>query len=368
MTPFLVAAFYLWAGISCQAALTELDTYSLQEFDKLVRQRLLFMVVDHINDSISAQRQMQNDCISLVNHTVDNCQSCKVHLFLDGNPLEQVIPIVYESAVSALELLNDIANTVATPESIEFLGKQATKLANDIGSVAENVGNSLLGGAESALYSSIGGLKDFGDTVTSLTSTIGNTLNSLAGSLDHVVTDQIEGSLSHVGSGVVTGVKDTWNNIASGATDVANSLSSGVKGAVSTIGGGISSIGHSLSHVFGRKRSACSDCDKINSSNITEIIFNVCGPGFIRRQKNVLDKILHMRDVYSAAVNSTIIQKVEYDPTSIDVTHGVQFQVAFITYTINGQSRRYRLALPFRLTDLQTTSWGATVEIWTSYV
>lgn len=83
--------------------------------------------------------------------------------------------------------------------------------------------------------------------VTSLTSTIGNTLNSLAGSLDHVVTDQIEGSLSQVGSGVVTGVKDTWNNIASGATDVANSLSSGVKGAVNTIGGGISSIGHSLS-------------------------------------------------------------------------------------------------------------------------
>lgn len=60
--------------------------------------------------------------------------------------------------------------------------------------------------------------------------------------------------------------------------------------------------------------------------------------------------------------------KVEYDPTSIDVTHGVQFRVVYITYTINGQSRRYSPALPFHLTDLPTMAWGTAMEIFKFYV
>ena len=49
----------------------------LSEFDKLVRQNLVFMVVDRVNDSISVQRNLQNDCASLVNHTADNCRECQ---------------------------------------------------------------------------------------------------------------------------------------------------------------------------------------------------------------------------------------------------------------------------------------------------
>lgn len=374
MTPFLVAAFHLLlAGTSCQAALTELDAYSLQEFDKLVRQNLVFMVVDRVNGTISEQRQMQHDCASLVNHTADNCKSCERahHTPTNhqvGNPLEQVIPIILEPTVSAGKFLEHVANTVASPESLKLLGKKATKLVNDIGSVAQNAGSSLLDGAKSAYYSSINGLKDFGNKLTSLTSDIGTSLKSAAGSLDHLFTDQIGGSLSNVGTGLVDGAKDVWGSISSGATDVANSISSGAKDVVDTIGSGISSIGHSIGHIFGRKRSACPDCDKINSQNGDEIVSNVCGSDFMTRHNAVLTEINHMRDIYSAAVNTTIIQKVEYDPTSIDVTHGVQFKVVYITYTINGQSRRYRPASPLRLTDLPTMAEGVSMEIYESYV
>lgn len=61
-----------------------------------------------------------------------------------------------------------------------------------------------------------------------------------------------------------------------------------------------------------------------------------------------------------------LLFQVEYDPTSIDVTHGVQFKVVYITYTINGQGRRYRPASPLRLTDLPTMAEGVSMEIYES--
>lgn len=63
-----------------------------------------------------------------------------------------------------------------------------------------------------------------------------------------------------------------------------------------------------------------------------------------------------------------LLFQVEYDPTSIDVTHGVQFKVVYITYTINGQSRRYKPVSPLRLTDLPTMAEGVSMEIYESYV
>lgn len=78
-------------------------------------------------------------------------------------------------------------------------------------------------------------------------------MKSAAGSLDHLFTDQIGGSLSSVGTGLVDGAKDVWSSISSGATDVANSISSGAKDVVNTIGSGISSIGHSIGRMYRQK-------------------------------------------------------------------------------------------------------------------
>lgn len=116
-------------------------------------------------------------------------------------------------------------------------------------------------GAKSAYYSSINGLKDFGNKLTSLTSDIGTSLKSAAGSLDHLFTDQIGGSLSNVGTGLVDGAKDVWGSISSGATDVANSISSGAKDVVNSIGSGISSIGHSIGRKYRQKESIVSISD-----------------------------------------------------------------------------------------------------------
>ena len=62
------------------------------------------------------------------------------------------------------------------------------------------------------------------------------------------------------------------------------------------------------------------------------------------------------------------IFKVEYDPTSIDVTHGVQFRVVYITYTINGRSQRYAPSSPLRLTDLPTMAESVSMEVYENYV
>ncbi|XP_061166035.1 uncharacterized protein LOC133174959 [Saccostrea echinata] len=367
----LIVFHFLLAGFLCQAALTELDAYSLKEFDKLVRQNLVFMVVDRVNDSITAQRQMQYDCASLVNHTADNCKSCEAHTpdnHQVSNPLDVVLPVILQPSLSAGKLLNFVASTVTSNQAVKLLGKQTTKLVHDIGSVAENAGKTLLGGAKDAFYTSVNGLKQLGDKLTSLTSDIGSSLNGAVGDLGHLFTDQIGGSLQNIGSGLVSGAKDLLNNIASGATDVASGIASGAKDVAHSISSGISSIGHHIGHIFGRKRSACPNCDKINSKNSEEIITNVCGSEFMSRHNAILTEINHMRDIYSSAVNSTIIQKVEYDPTSIDVTHGVQFKVVFITYTVNGQTRRYAPASPLRLTDLPSMSESVSMEIYESYV
>lgn len=110
-------------------------------------------------------------------------------------------------------------------------------------------------GAKSAYYSSINGLKDFGNKLTSLTSDIGTSLKSAAGSLDHLFTDQIGGSLSNVGTGLVDGAKDVWGSISSGATDVANSISSGAKDVINNVGSGLSSISHSVGRKYKHKES-----------------------------------------------------------------------------------------------------------------
>ncbi|XP_062607939.1 uncharacterized protein LOC134269751 [Saccostrea cucullata] len=374
MSKHLLVVFeFLLAGISCQAALTELDAYSLQEFDKLVRQNLVFMVVDRVNDSITAQSQMQYDCASLVNHTADNCRSCEgAHHTPDNhrvsNPLDVVLPVILEPSLSAGKLLDFVASTVTSSPAIKLLGKKTTKLVHDIGSVAENAGKTLLGGAKDAFSTSVSGLKQLGDKLTSLTSDIGSSLKGAVGDLGHLFTDQIGGSLQNIGSGLVSGAQDLLNNIASGATDVANGIASGAKDAVHSISSGISSIGHHIGHIFGRKRSACPSCDKINSKNSDEIVTNVCGSEFMSRHNAILTEIDHMKDIYSSAVNSTIIQKVEYDPASIDVTHGVQFKVVFITYTINGHTKRYAPTSPLRLTDLPSMSESVSMEIYESYV
>ena len=105
-------------------------------------------------------------------------------------------------------------------------------------------------GAKSAFYSSVGGLKDFGDKLTSLTSDIGSSLKDAAGTLDHLFTDQIGGSITDIGSNLVDGAKDLFNNIGSGATDVANSISSGANQVVDKISSGLSSIGHSIGRKY----------------------------------------------------------------------------------------------------------------------
>nr|XP_022318737.1 uncharacterized protein LOC111121663 [Crassostrea virginica] len=374
MSPFFIVTFHaLLAGFSCQAALTELDGYSLQEFDKLVRQNLVFIVVDRVNDSISVQRNLQNDCASLVNHTADNCRECQQAHHTPSNhqvsnPIDAVLPTILQPSLSAGKLLEFVASTVTSAESIKLLGKKATKLVNDIGSVAKNAGESLLDGAKSAFYSSVGGLKDFGDKLTSLTSDIGSSLKDAAGTLDHLFTDQIGGSITDIGNNLVDGAKDLFHNIGSSATDVANSISSGANQVVDKISSGLSSIGHSIGHIFGRKRSACPDCDKINSHNGEEVVTNVCGSDFMTKHNAILTDIKHMQDIYSSAVNTTVIQKVEYDPTSIDVTHGVQFRVVYITFTINGRSQRYAPSSPLLLTDLPTMAESVSMEVYENYV
>lgn len=50
-------------------------------------------------------------------------------------------------------------------------------------------------GAKSAYYSSINGLKDFGNKLTSLTSDIGTSLKSAAGSLDRSTQNMAEAKL-----------------------------------------------------------------------------------------------------------------------------------------------------------------------------
>ncbi|XP_048761019.1 uncharacterized protein LOC125670102 isoform X2 [Ostrea edulis] len=285
-----------------------------------------------------------------------------------SNPLDLVLPMLLQPSLSTGKLLDFVAKTVTSTQAIKLLGKQTTKLVHDVGSVAKNAGNTLLSGAKSVFDTSLSSLKGLGDKLTSLTSDIGSSLNGAVGNLGHLFTDQIGGSLQHVGTGLVNGAKDVMNNLAHGATDVANNIAHGAKDVVDSVSSGLSSIGHHLGHIFGRKRSACPDCDRINSQNSAEIVSNVCGSDFMTRHNAILTEINHMQQVYSSAINATVIQKVEYDPTSIDVTHGVQFRIVHITYTINGQTKRFTSSSPLRLTDLPTTSESVSMEIYESYV
>ena len=65
-----------------------------------------------------------------------------------SNPIDAVLPTILQPSLSAGKLLEFVASTVTSAESIKLLGKKATKLVNDIGSVAKNAGESLLGNVE----------------------------------------------------------------------------------------------------------------------------------------------------------------------------------------------------------------------------
>ncbi|KAK3091273.1 hypothetical protein FSP39_018511 [Pinctada imbricata] len=320
-------------------------------------------VVERVNDSIALQKSMQTTCAGKINTTSSTCQQCvKAHPQQpapSGNKVEQVFSTVFLPAVKTGNLLKFLADTAGQEVVVKLFGKNIEKLGKALGSTAQQAGGLLLGGAKDLVGSVGDAFKDLGGKLTSLTSDIGHGLDNFASSVSNFG-HGFEHSLQNIGNSLTNGATDAANAIAHTAENVGKQISHGVE----NIG---HSIGHAIGHIFGR-RSVCPNCDKIEGKSSQQIIDGICGSDYMTKQNGVITEINHMQNIYSASVNTTIIHKVEYDPTSIDTSQGVQFTKVFITYTVDGKPIRFSSGAHLRLTDLPTMSESLSMEIYEAYV
>ncbi|XP_033753099.1 uncharacterized protein LOC117336593 [Pecten maximus] len=343
----------------CAGALVPLDDFSTTSLDKLVRKKLMFMIVNQLNETVEIQDSLKHQCEVKINSSIDQCNACakSQNTAPPTGVLGAVLPTLMKPVVLAAGVVKDIEGSLESAVSV--LGDKTTDFVKDVGSVAKHAGDSLIDGVSDITNDALHGLTHFGDELAGLAGDLGHGLESAVHGLESGTLDfgnAIAGGLDNIGEQLA--------HSAQGALDGVNHLGHQIEHAGSSVGHAISNIGHAIGGIFG-KRSACPICDTLNTKARTpdDILNDVCGANEIHRQRAATALLTKMKAIYDTAVSKPIVTKVEYDPTSIDVTSGVAFKTVYVTYTITSTSTRYQSRVPLRITALPVTGEALGVEI-----
>ncbi|XP_060080105.1 uncharacterized protein LOC132559495 [Ylistrum balloti] len=357
-TSIRLAVLCVLIGV-CAGVLTPLDDFSTQSLDKLVRKKLMFLIVRQLNDTVEIQDSLKHQCEVKINQSIDSCNACaKSHNTVPPTGvLGVVLPALMKPVVLAAGVVKDIEGSLES--AVNVLGDKTTDFVKDVGSVAKNAGESLIDGVSDITSDALKGLTHFGDQLAGLAGDLGHGLETAVNGLESGTLDfgnSIANGLDNIGEQLAHG--------AQGALDGVNHLGHEIEHAGSSVGHAISDIGHAIGGIFG-KRSVCPTCDILdtNSRTTDEILNDICGADEIHRQQAATALLTKMKAIYDTAVNKAIVTKVEYDPTSIDVTNGVAFKTVYVTYTITSTSTRYQSTVPLRITNLPVTGDALGEEI-----
>ncbi|OWF52750.1 uncharacterized protein LOC110447363 [Mizuhopecten yessoensis] len=353
-----LAVLCVLVGVSV-GVLVPLDDFSTKSLDTLVRKKLMFMIVHQVNQTVEIQDTLKHQCEVKINQSITQCNTCAQshNAPPPANVLGVLLPTLMQPVVLAAGLVKDIEGSLES--AVNVLGDKTADFVNDVGSVAKNAGNSLIGGVSDITKDALHGLSTFGDQLAGLAGDLGHGLETAVHGLESGTID----FGNSIGSGLDS-IGDQLTHGAQGALDGINSLGHEIEHVGSSVGHAISNIGHSIGSIFG-KRSACPICDKLNTKTRTpdEILNDVCGANELHRQRAATALLTKMKAIYDTAIKQAIVTKVEYDPASIDVTSGVAFKTVYVTYTITSESRRYQSQVPLRITALPVTGDALGQEI-----
>ncbi|VDI36876.1 Hypothetical predicted protein, partial [Mytilus galloprovincialis] len=117
-------------------------------------------------------------------------------------------------------------------------------------------------------------------------------------------------------------------------------------------------LGHEAEHLDIGKRQSCGDrcpaCNNVKSKNLSEIKSKVCGSSYVNRI-STLDSLEPKIRKVAAALKNKFIQKIEYDPTSLDPAT-VQFRIVYVTVFKTGSLTRFKTKAPYQMMHMENTA------------
>ncbi|VDI68846.1 Hypothetical predicted protein [Mytilus galloprovincialis] len=141
-------------------------------------------------------------------------------------------------------------------------------------------------------------------------------------------------------------------------------LTNGVEHVVHQLGHEAEHLGNSFyvnlytSSIDIGKRQSCGDrcpaCNNVKSKNLSEIKSKVCGSSYVNRI-STLDSLEPKIRKVAAALKNRFIQKIEYDPTSLDPAT-VQFRNVYVTEFKTGSLTRFKTKAPYQMMHMENTA------------
>ncbi|XP_060080110.1 uncharacterized protein LOC132559501 [Ylistrum balloti] len=353
-----LTVLYMAFGV-CTGELVPLDGFSTESLDTFARKKLMFLIVQKLNETIEIQDSLKHQCDLKINQSIEECNACarSENITKPASVLGSVLPSLMNPIILVAGVVKDIEGSM--DNAVNVLGDKTSDFIKDVGSVAKTAGDSLIDGVSDVNNDILEGLSTFQDLLTSLVTDLGHGLTANVHSSDSGGIDfgnSVDSSLDNFG--------DHLSQVAQSDIDSESHLGHETDHDGNSIGHAFTDLGHANGGVFG-KRSVCSVCDKVNATTRTsdEILKDVCGEDEIHRQRAATAFLSKMQTFYDTAVSKAIVTKVEYDPTSIDVTNGVAFKTVYVNYTIASTPTRYQSTVPLRITNLPVTGDALGQEI-----
>lgn len=324
----LAVTFYMVDSFST------LDATNTKVIDSFLCTHLKVQTLTKVNASIIEKNRIEDQCITQINHTVDECIAC-----MNSCGAQVTVPIQntqsshhsshLDTALTAV-LLGLSTGSLSTTLDV-ILGLGVDHLAHEIGHGVEHLGKELEHG------------------------------------VDHLALEISHGA-EHLAHEIGHGVDHLAHEIGHGAEHLAHEIGHGLEHVGHEIEHGVHHLGHEIHHILGKKSANCDGdcpmCQKVKSSDVSIIELAVCGSAFVSRIKAIESLVPKFQHVTSALKQGNIIQKVEYDPLSLDSSGGsVKFGTVYVTANINGLPQRFQTTAPYQMMDAEASAAQWAVQI-----
>ncbi|XP_076071255.1 uncharacterized protein LOC143042706 [Mytilus galloprovincialis] len=338
----VLATVHLSTMFNLRTTLITLDDTNTKLLDSFLRIHLESQTLELINRTIMEKEQLEHNCIQQANNTIDMCITCMhtcdaaqlppVHYIQSenhssGNKLKVVLKeIIKDPLGTAIDLVFDLG--------VGKLTNGVEHVVHQLGHEAEHLGKDLVHGVQH-----VG--EELGKGVEHLAHELSHGAEHVAHEIGHGV-QHLGHELEHLGHGVESVIHD---------------LGHGVEHIGHEIEHGVHHIGHEISHILGKRQSCgdrCPACNNVKSKNLSEIKTKVCGSSYVNRI-STLDSLEPKIRKVAAALKNRFIQKIEYDPTSLDPAT-VQFRNVYVTVFKTGSLTRFKTKAPYQMMHMENTA------------
>lgn len=282
MLVFLRSCIVVFFATKCFAG--PMSTEDLKDFDKNVRIRLAVLVAKNL-ETLTQQITSANDgCLLKINTTIDSCASCPAGS-ASQSKIDEVVKAISYPIVEGEKLVTKITDSLSNVNVREFLGDKLSPVLN------------------------------------TLKGTLGVLINS--------------NEIQNIGK-FFSNFESTFNNLKNSLSSIPSSLGKTFETLVGDIGGKLSKL-----KFWRKRRSACSDCEKLSSKDPNTVITNVCGANVAKQLTDLTKSLENLQELYEDSVNGTVVTELVIgDP---QMTYSPSFKVVAdlqsLTYNIGATKK-----------------------------